>query len=328
MEEKQQTIIKKLMNETLSEAEDQQLLNDSRVKEKMNHQWEYTADSRLFSTTKEEESRIWRKIQNNIDREKPTRYNRFYKYYSIAASLLLLLGISSSIYMKSFYNPGQVYTITSGIQNIESLSLPDGTSVMIGAGSKLTYPSNFSGKNRDVNLSGQAFFDVKKDEKKPFIVHTSHMDITALGTGFEVYTYESESRLETILLNGKVRIKIKDSEMKDMEDVILSPNEMLVYDLDNYTVEVNSVNADKYSAWRNHGILTFENEKLSMIIRRLEHWYGRKIICPVEVAENHRFTFKVRDESLERILFMFTESSPISYRKIDEEDYELYIRKK
>lgn len=316
------------MTNALSDVEDQQLLNDSLVKEKMKNQWEYAVEPNLFAATEKEENRIWGKIEDSIKKKNSDRHNSFYRYYSIAASLLLLLAIGSTIYMKKTREPGLVYTITSGIQNIESLLLPDGTSVMIGAGSKLTYPSDFSGQNRDVTLSGQAFFDVKKDDKKPFVVHTSHMDITALGTGFEVYTYESENRLETILLNGKVKIKIKDPKMPEKEDVFLSPDEMLVYNLDNNTIEVNPVNADKYSAWRNHGILTFENEKLSMIIRRLEHWYGRKIICPVEVAENHRFTFKVRDESLERILFMFTESSPIGYKKVDDDDYELYLRKK
>ena len=96
--------------------------------------------------------------------------------------------------------------MASGVRCIEPVSLSDGTTVRMGPNSQLIYPKSFDGKTRDVELKGQAFFDVAKDRERPFTVHTKNMDVTALGTAFEVFNYDSESKLETILLNGKVKI--------------------------------------------------------------------------------------------------------------------------
>ena len=139
--------------------------------------------------------------------------------------------------------------------------------------SKLTYPAAFTGKTREIHLDGQAFFDIHKNPHKPFIVHTSEMEVQALGTAFEVFDYDIESKSETVLLNGKVKIGINNSK-GDRAEFILSPNEKMVYDQQADSAYVLTVNADKYTSWRKQKIVSFENEKLSMIIPRLEQWYG------------------------------------------------------
>ena len=114
--------------------------------------------------------------------------------------------------------------MASGVRCIESVSLSDGTTVRMGPNSQLIYPKSFDGKTRDVELKGQAFFDVAKDWERPFTVHTKNMDVTALGTAFEVFNYDSESKLETILLNGKVKIGLGGPNVKNRREVILNPN--------------------------------------------------------------------------------------------------------
>ena len=83
------------------------------------------------------------------------------------------------------------------------------------------------------------------------------------------------------------------------------------------------MDADKYTAWRKQKMLSFENEKLSMIIPRLEQWYGRKVMCQKDLADKYRFTFKVRDESLEKILMLIQLSSPLKYKEIEDGNYSL-----
>lgn len=217
-----------------------------------------------------------------------------------------------------------MYVVASGVRCIESVLLPDGTEVRVGPNSRLTYPSDFKGETRDVKLIGQAFFNVAKDKEKPFTVHTDNMDVTALGTSFEVFNYDYENKIETILLEGKVKVGLGNPDSKQRKEVMLTPDEMLIYDKEANTVRVKNVNAESYSGWKNQGILSFENARLSTIISRLEPWYGRKIKCPEEIAEEYRFTFKVRDESLERILFILNNSSPVKYREVGG-DYELYV---
>ena len=219
-----------------------------------------------------------------------------------------------------------MYVVSSGIQNMESVSLPDGTKVQMGPGSRLTYPASFSGKTREVTLNGQAFFDVAKNREKPFIVRTEDMSVQALGTAFELFSYEMDNKIETILLNGKIKVGISDKGTKRVKEYLVSPDEKLVLDRQTGEVMKQAVNADKYTAWRKQKMLSFENEKLTMIIPRLEQWYGRKVMCQKDLAEKYRFTFKVRDESLEKILFMIKASSPLIYTQMESGDYILTLK--
>lgn len=289
----------------------------------MRSQWNDTPETEHLDTTIE--NRVWKKVQRRIDASDSPHRLLFYKTIAIAASLLLFLSIGGMFHFTKDRKEQYRYVIASGVRSIESVTLPDGTLVQIGPNSRLVYPSHFDGETRDVELTGQAFFNVAQDKKKPFTVHTKNMNVTALGTAFEVFNYEYENRLETILLEGKVKVGLEDSDSPKRKEIILTPDEMLIYDKLSKTYKVKSVNAGNYSGWRKQGVLTFENEQLSMIISRLEPWYGRKIICPKTISDKYRFTFKVRDESLERILFILSNSSPIKYKEIND-NYELYIK--
>ena len=306
-------ILKKLMQDALVE-EEQAALNDRKtVKRQMFSQWENAPDA--VSSDRADGKQIWYHICQRLWSRVSDRRYLYYKIYSIAASLLLLLAVGSmAFYIVGNKKEVAMYIVTSGIQNMQSVSLPDGTFVQLGPGSRLTYPANFTGETREIQLSGQAFFDVCKNPAKPFIVHTSNMQIEALGTAFEIFDYEIENKSETVLLNGSVRINLNRTT-GDMKEFILSPDEKIVHDRWIDSTYIQPVDADKYTAWRKQKILSFENEKLSMIIPRLEQWYGRKVMCQQDLADKYRFTFKVRDESLERILFIMGESSPLGYQK-------------
>ena len=306
-------ILKKLMQDALAE-EEQAALNDRKtVKRQMFSQWENAPDA--VSSDHADGRQIWyHTCQRLYSRVSDRRY-LYYKIYSIAASLLLLLAAGSmAFYIAGNKKEVAMYIVTSGIQNMQSVSLPDGTFVQLGPGSRLTYPADFTGETREIQLNGQAFFDIYRNPAKPFIVHTSNMQIEALGTAFEIFDYEIENKSETVLLNGSVKINLNHPK-GDMKDFILSPDEKIVHDRWADSTYIQPVDADKYTAWRKQKILSFENEKLSMIIPRLEQWYGRKVMCQQDLADKYRFTFKVRDESLERILFIMGESSPLGYQK-------------
>lgn len=305
-------ILKKLMQDALAEEERAALSDRKAVKQQMLGQWENAPDA--VSSDRVDGRQIWYQICQRLWNKASDRRYLYYKIYSIAASLLLLLAVGSMAYLVGSKEEVPVYIVTSGIQNMQSVSLPDGTVVQLGPGSKLTYPAVFTGETREIYLNGQAFFDVYKNPAKSFIVHTSNMRVEALGTAFEIFDYEIENKSETVLLNGMVKIGLNRSE-GDTEEFVLSPNEKIVHDKRTDSTCISGVDADKYTAWRKQKILSFENEKLSMIIPRLEQWYGRKVMCQQDLADKYRFTFKVRDESLERILFIMGESSPLGYQK-------------
>ena len=305
----------------MNETEKEKLHSGKLFSNVLEKQWDDAQDAAAKDKT--DVNRIWAKIQRELWERKPVKTYEYYKIYSIAASILLLIGIGCFAWILSRnQSSNTMFVATSGIQNMQSILLPDGSQVQLGPGSKLVYPSEFDGKTREVKLEGQAFFDVAKDKSKPFVVKTKDMDVTALGTAFEVFSYEMENSIETVLLNGKVKVDLLHGNHK--REVILNPNDKLTLSRSDARISIEKVNATKYSDWRNLGILSFENEKLSMIIPRLEKWYGQKIFCQKDLANTYRFTFKVRNESLDRILYMLNNSSPIKYRKAGD-NYELYL---
>lgn len=321
--ENKKYILRKLMQGTLTEQERIALHGSCEVERRMSEQWHTAPDA--AGEDHPDERRIWRKVCRQSWEDIAAKEVLFYKIYGWVASVLLILGITGAVfYFSSGKSPAPMYVVSSGIRNMESVLLPDGTNVQLGPGSRLTYPGRFRGKKREVVLSGQAFFDVAKDPGKAFIVHTSGMDVQALGTAFELFCYEVENRSEAVLLHGKIKVGVTDEKTGKRMEYQVSPDQKLIVDKQNGQVSKWQVDADKYTAWRKQRILSFENEKLSMIIPRLEQWYGRKIMCQKDLAEKYRFTFKVRDEALDRILFMIGESSPLKYTSMDNGNYIVY----
>ena len=251
-------IVKKLMQDALTEEERIALQSSRRVTKEMERQWNNAPDA-VESDCPDEPS-IWRNICKEVWRHGEERQVVFYKIYSMVASILLVLGGVGTAYFVSQDKANvPMYVVSSGIQNMESVSLPDGTKVQMGPGSRLTYPASFSGKTREIRLDGQAFFDVAKNREKPFIVHTEDMSVEALGTAFELFSYDMENKMEAILLNGKIKVSVADKETNQMKEYFVSPDEKILVDRQTGKIAKQIVDADKYTAWRKQKMLSFEN---------------------------------------------------------------------
>lgn len=324
-----QDIIRKLLHDSLSGEEKDKLLSRRAVVSHLERQWN---DRELpdFGSEQVDAGRIWRNIASELwGPDKPVRNTAFfYKIYSVAASVLLLVG--AGLGWKLFTQPQPVapvvYIASSGLRSMQNVTLADGSTVNLGPNSRLVYPAAFTGARREVELDGQAFFDVAKDPARPFVVKNNDMRITALGTAFEVFNYATGKTAEAVLLNGRIEVSVtrRNSGRESNSTVYLTPDKKLVFHKKHREISVDTVDADAYTAWRKSGSLSFQNEKLSVILPRLEQWYGWKIRCPYAIREKYRFTFKVHDEPLERILEMLHESSPLCYKKADEDTYLLY----
>ena len=179
--------------------------------------------------------------------------------YGIAASLALLFSVGYWLAGPDEPDSQIVYVVNAGRQSMESFYLPDGSHVSLNAGSKLTYPEHFSGKNREIYLSGQAFFKVHHDTEHPFIVKTKSMDIKALGTSFEVFSVDSTSYTEMILSGGAVEVSTKRTEGEG--DVFLVfPDEKLAYEL-NGKAEIEKVKGE---------LAQFTDKKLIVDIKEIK----------------------------------------------------------
>lgn len=173
------------------------------------------------------------------------------------------------------------------------ITLPDGTKVWLNAGSQLSYPSFFE-KERKVTLSGEGFFDVAKNEKVPFIVSTRTIDIKALGTQFNVFSYPESDYTSVYLQQGAVKAYFPSSEA---EGVILSPEQYLIQK--GKRLELTTMDPDEL-LWR-EGIYTFKKQKLGSIIKKLELYYDVKIIVKDPEILDYEYVgkFRQRDGVLE-----------------------------
>lgn len=303
-------LVKKLLNNSLSPEDREELNRQGFVQRALHTQWKEASD---IYTDVSKEKRILNNIMHKIKKESSSRSKQALNKYALVASvaLLLICGTLSILLFTQRPTPEIWYVLNSGRQSMDSVQLADGTFVILNAGSKLTYPKHFTGEQREVKLSGQAFFRIQPNRKSPFVVKTKNMDITALGTSFEVFSYDTDVNVETTLLNGIIKVEPKDDRDIVKGEYILSPNEKL--SCNQGKVRIEHVDANTYSAWRTGGRLVFKNETLAMILPRLEKWYGQKIECSSKMANHYRFTFTLRNEPLDLILNIMSHSAPITY---------------
>ncbi|GGH10271.1 FecR family protein [Pedobacter zeae] len=150
------------------------------------------------------------------------------------------------------------------------ITLNDGTKVWLNAASSLSYPSQFTGKERRVVLQGEAYFEVAHNARKPFIVSTEAQEIRVLGTMFNVNAYENEGMTVTTLVNGRVQLNSQNVS----KAAYLSPGEQSV--LNQNTFRIKSVDASFYTAWKD-GEFIFKATPLTAVLRQLERWYNLDI---------------------------------------------------
>lgn len=318
MKNEEKDLLRKLLHDSITEEERTRLNESETVSSFMRRQWK-TSDGSLAANEVKEDT-VWKKINRRLDNFPSRRAYLLYKTTSIAAAVALIIGIGYLFYfqdnLSKVRNP-TMYVVHTG-QNMEIVQLPDNSIVRMGPRSTLTYPGSFTGSERVVKLSGQGFFEVAKNREKPFIVQSDCMNVTALGTAFEIFNPTNRPEAETTLLNGKVKVELFAGNDANAREVILTPNQKLIMSRTDKTMRVESVDAERSLAWHKDGVIYFNQETLKNILPRLEQWYGKKIICKGKSADNYRFTFRVNDDSLDNILSFISKSSKITYTKYGE----------
>ncbi|MDR2086826.1 MAG: FecR domain-containing protein [Dysgonamonadaceae bacterium] len=227
------------------------------------------------------------------------------KKYAAAAAIAIPLTVMSVFYI-NHRAPKPVETAEVNYQKVMSpnnarseIELSDGTKVALNVGSSLEYPRSFSGTHRTVNLEGEAYFQVKKDSSKPFIVHTKQMDIEVLGTKFNVNAYPDLSEIRTTLEEGKVKVTIFDNDKTHAR--FLTPNEEISLNLGTGDIVKKQVNAQDASGWLT-GKIVFTSTPLSDVLTLIGRRYNVPIDFQLTEMEKKRLTVRFDEqESVENI---------------------------
>lgn len=249
--------------------------------------------------------------QDSSQIKKVTMRQFWARVVSVAAILVmgLLIGSAITFYFSHKSSPLSEQLVFETPRGEKSLvKLPDGSEVWLNANSRLVYNS-FSSDHRQVELKGEAFFKIAKNEQAPFVVRTNECDIEVLGTTFNVMAYEEFGRKEITLLSGKVNV------LRDGTTNVLNPGQAFI--LKDNQVQVVEVDASQSSGWVDNKF-NFQNIPLSELIKRLENWYDVDIELDNQTGREVNFTgtFK-NEETIWQVLDAIKVYTPIQYKKTD-----------
>lgn len=288
------------------------LLGEANVAREMARQWQ-SASGELDEEQLEQKREMWSGIATYIKMQKTELRLKFYRRFSVAAAILVVVMGGYTAFL-SGTGKVMLHSLSTGNQDKQVVVLEDGTCVTLGPNSNLQYPGKFSGKDRKVTLDGQAFFNVASDAARPFTVCAGGVDVTALGTSFEIFSPTDKQYVEAILQTGKIRVDYPVGGTYASQ--VILPNHKLTYNYQTQCASVVMTDATKYSEWTSRFGQSFKNEQLQFVVPRLEKWYGVTIQLSQELYDStDRFTFKITDESLEHILGLMQKSSGVKWQK-------------
>lgn len=274
---------------------------NARVKDAQTNTAEKNHQVNAFSEIRHEEAEAPR-----LEKRKPFRSKALkYCIAAAAAAALFLTGAATS---ELVTGKRQETVLMASSENISSYTLPDGSKVWLNKNSWLAYNQKFGKRTRQVALKGEGYFEVNRDERRPFIVKMQNdLDIKVLGTTFNACNYPSLNKAEVILRSGSVQV----SDNGRNEYVILKPNQKFTWN--EGTAEISSVNAMNCCRWFEHR-LVFDNVKLKDILENLSHKYQTEISLNVGNLADKHMSMTIRDESVEDILDILTTLLPIRWR--------------
>lgn len=272
----------------------------------------------------------WNRIQNTINA--PGRVIGI-RQWAAAAAIVATICVMAALYLSQKPRHSELVAnvenkVTTEPASKTKIELPDGTQVWLNGNSQLVYNSeNFGQVNREVKLSGEAFFDVVKDQQHPFVIHTGAINITVKGTAFNVKAYPGQKNIETALIRGLIEITtIQDPERK----ILVRPNEKITFPAsleayktvpekkaDNSLYTITRLQPDVHkvlpeTVWMNKK-LEFSNETFEDIAPKLEGWYAVSFHFSDEAIKSKRFSGLIEKETLTQTLAAMKLSYPFHY---------------
>lgn len=241
-----------------------------------------------------------------------------------AAVVAIIIAVGCISYWQGEVNVKDTFadiSVEAPLGSKTKLYLPDGTLVWLNAGSHMTYSQGFGVDNRKVELEGEGYFEVKRNEKIPFFVKTKDLQLQVLGTKFNFRDYPEDHEVVVSLLEGKVGL---NNLLREEKEAVLSPDERAVLNKANGLLTVESVTASNASQWTD-GYLFFDEELLPDIAKELERSYNVKIHIANDSLKTFRFygNFVRREQNIQEVLEALASTEKMQY-KIEERNITIY----
>lgn len=313
-------ILKKGKTESCSASDRQEMLalfhqpeTEFEVKEKLLE--ELSAEKETTSALPNAKAlftKIWAEIEQNREQQK-TKVHYLNNILKIAAAIVI--GLFIGIYVTSIKNtPVEpvYYAAHSPKGSVSEMILPDGSVIFLNAGSRIKYSMEGKNGNREVFLEGEAWFDVEKNKKKPFVVHTPYYDVHVTGTRFNIKAYEADNELATTLEEGQIIIQSTE-KLRLVQDIIVNPGEQVVLNKNSRELHIKQVNTKWFTSWKDNKLI-FVNMNLKDLVVLLERKYGVDIeVKNTEILGLH-FDGTIKNESIIEFLEIVQKTLPINYK--------------
>jgi len=260
------------------------------------------------------------KVQEKINQRNNAKV--FIRFLIRAAAILFVpLLIASALLLNR-----QMKTISntdsgqSAFQEIKSppgvrskIILPDGTKAWLNSESTIKYAVPFNKNSREVTISGEAFFDVKKNARVPFVVKSGNTKVTVLGTRFNYKAYENDGNIEIVLEEGEIKLSANKNNFQ--REKLMKPGERAIVDKTTGIMQVINEPVYKYIAWYTEK-LVFDETPMPEVATQLGRWYGIEVIIQDPAIRKYRITTTFENESLHQVLELLRLSSPIEIKYI------------
>jgi transmembrane sensor len=237
----------------------------------------------------------------------------------LAVSLMLICAVTAGaalIYRYGSFGEPEWHTLTAPPQQKTVVTLPDHSVVQLHAGSSLTYPEAFASGNREVILTGEAFFEITKDATKPFVVRSGDVSTTVLGTSFNVQAFPNENTSVTVVTG---RVQVSGKEGSSTAPVILTPGNQAVYDYRRQAITTSAVTVDQHISWRDN-IISFHNTSLEEVAEKLGRWYGITLTFENDAVKHCRISGRYKEQRLEDVLesieYMYNIRSKVNQKSV------------
>jgi len=250
--------------------------------------------------------------RKQLEQSKRARIRLINRVIAAAAILVICLIISVFYPHKQIESAKQLSSFTVPLGSRSKVMMSDSTEVFLNSGSTLTFPAKYTGNNRRVTLSGEAFFKVKSDKKHTFIVKTSNFDIEATGTQFNVCTYDNDPFSSATLAEGLISLRMKKSD----QAFIIKPGEKFRLNRLSNTYNLGNADIESELAWKN-GEFIFKNIPFPELVQRLERWYDVKLDWSGNKLENFAYSGRFKNqETIWQVLDALKLTTPINFQKI------------
>jgi len=322
------SLLARWLTETASSEETRQVQDWASLSDDNQHVLEETGKVMkridLLSAMRRVDSKVaLERVKNRISLDK-SRSHRLTFYWQRISAILIVSLLIYSVYV-TYQSSGGFWNTASmevswnevstpvGVQS--AFELPDGTMVWLNGDTRLRYPMQFEGKERLVEVEGEAYFEVKTNKKKPLVVDVGGLFVEATGTAFNVMAYAETNRFETALVEGHVNI-LRKTENRREQIASLEPGQLAVYNKENKQLIKVTTNLDKYVGWRK-GRLVFKSDLLEDVLLKLERWYQVEFVLIDTISEKYKYTGTFTDKNLQQVLEFIEMTTPVQFKELE-----------